>query len=495
MTKYSPEEASKIVGPSNVSTTDAILERYSGSFGPYEDGIPSGIIWPSSREEILKIMSWANQKSVPLVPVSSGPPFIRGDSAPKIENTIILDVSRMNKILRIDRRNKVVMIEPGVTYGTLLKEAKKEGLLPLMPLLPKENKSVLAANLDREPIIIPRFHWDSSDPLLCTEIIFGTGDLFRTGAAAGPGSIEEQWASGQAQKNPMGPSQFDPYKIIQGSQGTIGVVTWITMKCETIPDFHNVYLAGGDDIRDFQNLSYILLKRRLPEEHLILNSTALATALKFTPSEINQLKEQMPSWILVIGVAGRGILAEDEFNYRLEDTMEIANQNQVALLDKIGTIKSSDIAEILNTPCKSPYWKLRLKGGCREILFTSTLDKVPDLVDVFIKEAERVGYPTNEISVYIQPIVHGTSTHCSLDIYFDPANSAEAELVNQLQISGSKRLLEAGAFFSRPYGPFTDTVFEHTSSEIRSAMWHVKDIFDPSHILNPGTLCFKEGSK
>jgi hypothetical protein len=42
---------------------------------------------------------------------------------------------------------------------------------------------------------MPKYHWDIGDPLACVEVIFGTGDMFRTGAAAGPGSLEEQWAA------------------------------------------------------------------------------------------------------------------------------------------------------------------------------------------------------------------------------------------------------------------------------------------------------------
>ncbi len=70
--------------------------------------------------------------------------------------------------------------------------------------------------------MIPKYHWDTTDPMLCTEIVFGTGDIFRTGSAAGPGSLKEQWAHGGAQKNPMGPAQTDFARIVQGSQGPWG---------------------------------------------------------------------------------------------------------------------------------------------------------------------------------------------------------------------------------------------------------------------------------
>ena len=47
--------------------------------------------------------------------------------------------------------------------------------------------------LEREPVTMPKYQWDISDPLACTQVFFGTGDEFRTGQAAGPGTIKEQW--------------------------------------------------------------------------------------------------------------------------------------------------------------------------------------------------------------------------------------------------------------------------------------------------------------
>jgi len=113
----------------------------------------------------------------------------------------------MDRIPHINRRNKVAIIEPGVRFGTLQAEAKKRGMKALLPLLPRASKSVVASCLEREPITIPKYHWDMTDPMLCVEVVFGTGDTFRTGGAAGPGSLEEQWKSGASQKNPMGPAQ------------------------------------------------------------------------------------------------------------------------------------------------------------------------------------------------------------------------------------------------------------------------------------------------
>ncbi len=474
-------EVAKIVGDDRVTNKQEILEKYSGL-------IPTSlVVWPMSTDEVVKIVTWANSNSVALIPVSSGRPTRRGSSLPKVKNAVIVDLSRMNKIIRVDTKNKVVMVEPGVTFEQLVPELRKNGLRPLMPLLPKASKSVLASCLDREATTIPRFHWDISDPLLCTETVFGSGDTLRTGSAAGPGTLEEQWASGQAQKNPQGPSQFDPFRIVQGSQGTIGITTWISMKCELLPQLHNFYLAGANSLHQLEAFNYSLLRRRLVDEHFLMNSVAFSTALG--------AKKKIPNWVLVLGLSGHGILAQEELEYRTSDTMDIAEEMKVKLTRSLGDVRAEDVKSILERPIEAPYWKYVPWGDCQEVIFMTTLDRVDHLYSVFSEVANTIGFPKEKIGAYIQPVVQGVTTHCTFDLYYDPKNDEEVASVNTLLDKGQLKLLDEGAFFSRPYGSITAAVFEKSSPEMVKALHSVKRIFDPNNVLNPGSLCFKEVSK
>ncbi|MDH4213318.1 MAG: FAD-binding oxidoreductase [Candidatus Thorarchaeota archaeon] len=467
-----------IVGRDDVSDNDDVLSKYSGKT------IPSLVVWPKTTDEIARIVRWANLKKISLLVRSSSGPRLRGDWFPKVENTIILDLSKMDRILRIDPLNKVVMIEPGVTYGKLLKELTRKGLRPAIPFIPEASKSVLSACLDREPTIMPRFHWDSSDPLLCTETVFGTGDVLRTGAAAGPGSLEEQWASGQAQKNPQGPSQFDPFRLVQGAQGTIGIVTWISMKCEQLPEHHKLYLAGSDNLNDFMDFNYAVLRRRLADEHFMLNKVNFEAAIASA--------NDIPEWVLVIGVSGHGMIAEEELEYRTGDIMDIARETNIILHDSLGKIKGTDILTLLNKPSDVAYWKLQVYGECHEIFFLTTLDRAKEFYEVFQNTANTVGFPIDQIGAYIQPLAQGTNTHVGLDLFYSPEDKELVEKMISLSSMGQAQLLNRGAYFSRPYGFIVDAVFKHASSSTLSAMRRVKQIFDPSNILNPGALCFKE---
>ena len=94
-------EVAKIVGDDRVSNKQEVLEKYSGLISP------SLVVWPMSTDEVGRIVTWANSNSIALIPVSSGRPTHRGSSLPKVNNAVIVDLSRMNKIIRVDAKNKV----------------------------------------------------------------------------------------------------------------------------------------------------------------------------------------------------------------------------------------------------------------------------------------------------------------------------------------------------------------------------------------------------
>jgi FAD/FMN-containing dehydrogenase len=71
---------------------------------------------------------------------------------------------------------------------------------------------------------------------------------------------------------------------------------------------------------------------------------------------------------------------------------------------------------------------------------------------------------------------------------FDPADKSAAEKVSRLESEGAHELYKSGAFFSRPYGPWAKFAFGE--EQTIKALKHVKQIFDPNGIMNPGKLCY-----
>jgi FAD/FMN-containing dehydrogenase len=478
-----------IAGADRVSDDAGDLAGYE-SAGMTGGGKPLLLVRPSDASQVRTLVKLANETGVNLVFSSSGPPRFRGDTVPSGE-AVIVDLSGMDRVLRVDRRNKVALVEPGATFDRLKTEAEKAGLRALMPLLPRGSKSVLASYLEREPITIPRYHWDMTDPLLCTELVFGTGDLFRTGSAAGPGSLEQQWERGLAQKNPMGPAQTDFVRIVQGSQGTMAAVTWATVKLELKPSMHRLYFVPTDRLERLVDFSYRALRPKLAEEFFVLNSFALATVIAEDPESIPELAARQAPYTLVYCVSGFEYLPEERVAYQEHDLGEIAKATGLKSAREVPGATSRRMQEIIGDPSHEPYFKTRARGAFLDIFFLTTLDRAPSFVAVMEGAACDRGYPVGELGVYIQPIQHGRSCHLEFNLYYDPDDRVEAERARALHSDASRALSEAGAFFSRPYGDWADLAYARCPDTVE-ALRKVKQMLDPEGVLNRGKLCFKE---
>ncbi|MFX1387851.1 MAG: FAD-dependent oxidoreductase [Promethearchaeota archaeon] len=480
------KELVKICGAKNVSNKPNVLEKFSNDLSFFPKKIPKYVIWPKNRNQIQKIIKLVNSLNLSLIPVSSpSGPRHHGDTIPRNNNSIILNLSKLNKIINIDRKNRVIMIEPGVTFGDLIPLLHNKGLRILTPLHPRASKSVLTAALEREPITIPRYMWDSSDPLLCTEVFFGNGELFKTGSAAGPGSIKQQRKSGQAQVNPMGPTQFSPFRVIQGAQGSIGVVTWVTIKLELLPSIQKVYHLQSDNLENLLDFQYELLKYRLCDELLILNNLNLACLIEENPKEIQHLTTKLAKWNLIFAISGRGQLANDKISYLEGDILDIMNQKKLILSENKIIIDQNDILKFLNQADIIP-WRLRLTGGYQDIFFLTNYEKIREFTDLVEKQI------SNNLGIYIQPINQGTAYHCEFDIYFNPHDKEETLNVKENFLGTSISLMNFGAFFNRPYGLWAKEVYKRHEESTENALKKVKQIFDPNNVLNPGVLCFDD---
>jgi FAD/FMN-containing dehydrogenase len=482
-------ELVKIVGKENILDSPKTLKEYSGdySFAPHK--MPRYIVKPANIEELQGIVRWANDKHVPLVPVSSGPPHFRGDTVPGVEGSVIVDLRRMNKIIRVNHANRVAIVEPGVTFGELQAALAKEGMSAYMPLAPRSTKSVLASVLEREPILMPGVHFDSTDPMLCAEIVFGTGDKMRTGEAAGPDTLEQQWEIGKAQISPFGPTQMDPQRLISGAQGTIGIVTWISLKCRFLSEVSRAFLVTGASLDSLIQLSYKLTRIRFSGNIFILNGLNLACLLRRNPQEIAALSEKLPPWVMFVSCEGYGPLPEEKVQYLEADLKELAGSFGLKIQTAFGGVKAEELASLLAIPSHEPYWKLRLKGGFDEVFFLTTQGKTPEFSRIMAELAQQQGYPVRNIGAYIQPVTQGTSCHCEFDFYYDPANQAEAEKTRKIVTEMASQMEAGGAFFSRPYSELVKTAYRR-SGDTADMQKKVKAIFDPNGILNPGKLCF-----
>ena len=495
----------KIVGAENVIDNSITLEEYSKDQSFTPPMMPLMVVKPGNADEVQGIVKWANQTKTPLVPVSSGQPRFRGDSVPSSEGAVIVDLSGMKRIIMMDRRNRVSIVEPGVTYSELQPALAKEGLRLSMPLMPRASKSVLGSVLEREPITNPRYAWSLNEPLRCIETVMGNGEMFRTGELAGGGVstsareeaklvpieelMEKRKLTQETALYQYGPGQFNYHKLVSAAQGTMGIVTWASLRCEVLPKVQKFFLVASDDLDKIIGFAYKLLRIRFHDELMILSCSSLAAILGEGPEQISSLKKELPPWTLVLGLTGRDILAEERVEFMEKDIADIAQQFNLRLELEIPGATGEQVGDAVLNPAKELYWKLQSKGGCQDIFFLTTLNKVPEFIKTMNSLAESSNYSLSDIGVYIQPTHMGTSCHLEFSLPYDPGDEKELTMVKDLFTRASDELSKQGAFYTRPYGIWADMAYSR-NAEHMSLSKKLKGIFDPNNVLNPGKLCF-----
>jgi FAD/FMN-containing dehydrogenase len=484
------KKLAKIVGAGNVSCDRVTLAEYSRDMSFVNTVKPDYVVKPRNSDDIAKLVKLANDTQTPLVPVSSGPPHFRGDTVPGTGGAVIVDLSKMKEVIRVDRFHRVAMVEPGVTFGELIPAVEKEGLRLNMPLMPRKSKTVVGSMLEREPVVMPNYQWDISDPLACVEVVFGNGEMFRTGQAAGPGTIEEQWAAGGAQKTPYGPGPAAWYRLIQGAQGTMGIVSWASLRCELLPKLEEPFLVGSSELDRLFELVHWLIRLRLVNECLVLNNTNLAAIMtKKWPGDYPELKDSLPPWVLFFNVAGYNYFPQDRVSSQIKGISALTKRIGLEAIRAVGRVSAAEMLKMVQRPSDEPYWKLRYKGACHDIFFITTYAKLEGQVGVMYELANEFGFPASDLGIYLQPIVQGANCHCEFNLFFDPKNPSELRRVKELSTKATSSLMATGAFFSRPYDKIARMIVNRDAAYVE-ALTRVKEILDPNHVMNPGKLCF-----
>ncbi len=481
----------EIVGREEIFDDQEVIDTYSRDCSFTPPRRPQLVVKPDNAEVVHRIVRWAKDTHTPVVPVSSGPPHFNGDTIPGVDGAIILDLSRMKRIMRIDRRTRMMVIEPGITYGELQPELARHGLRLSTPLLPRANKSVIASLLERQPTTVPKYQWTLPEPLRCLGVIFGNGYDIRTGEAGESvrRTLEEQWEAGMAQMQAIGPRQVDYHRLVSAAQGSMGIVTWASIKCEILPKLHKFILIPGKNLEDLIDCAYELLRVRLGDEFFIVNNMELATIIGEEADQIKVLSANLPPFVLQIGIAGRDMLPEERLAFQETDIREIAQKSGLeAVLEVSGVSNIALMDAVLNTSGE-PYWKLKHKGAGQDIFFLTTLNKTPEFIKIMYRVAEEFQYPASDIGMYIQPQQQGVSCHCEFNIPYNPDDESEVVKVRDLTTRASEVLIKHGAFFSRPYGIWADMVYERDTTT-KTVLKKMKEIFDPNNVLNPGKLCF-----
>lgn len=469
-----------IVGEDNVFDDEASTARYGADESIYCGVTPAYVVKPADAPEIRSLIRMANDARMPVVPTSSGRHF-NGTTLPA-EGGLVIDLGRMTRIFEVDLRNRRARIEPGLPWGEFQDHLRSREMFAANPLFPHPEQSVVTSYLERQPLLNARFEY--AEPILTLEAVLPTGDLLRTGSAAAPGAPDHTVADMVC---PYGPG-LDFYRLFQGAQGTLGIVTWVNIKIEHLSAVRKTYLLPANDLPELLSVVHRTQRLMIGDECFILSRSDLAAIAGLGDFEaVKEIERSLPAWAAVIQISGTRRRPGERVAYQDRAFLDVCGDHGFQPMQETRDIFSEGLRK--PWPEARSYWKHARRGGCHDVACHLVYARVPQLLNQSAIILAEAGFGERDYGVYIQPIEYGRAYYLRLHLYHDPDSRKEREKMLELDEVLNRNLLLGGALFNTPYGRQADLTYDHAAM-YTEVLKKVKNIFDPQGIMNPGRLCF-----
>ena len=463
------KELQTIVGEENATDDQAICASYSRDqhwhFVPAKN--PAYIVRPGNKEEVRRVLIFANNEKIPVIPYSTGI-NVRGLTIPVHERSILLDLSRMNRIVEINPEMKTATVEPGVTFGMLLEKTKKYKLRPAFPDAPL-TVSVLANYYLRG--IYQTSAVDGHDHTLSYEMILPNGETIKTGSR----SLSEM----PYFRYGVGP---DFTGVFCAHPGTCGVVTELTAKLYRLYDNRKEYFVGFEDAGTPRKIIYNLMHDELAASIRLVDNQSW---LKGICGTFDYPYEKLPKFVLCVLVEG----VDGIFEAKDKLVQEYITESGGTVLEFPEEFKRTFEEESLGGAEKS-CMVFGLRGNYHCIGLYGPLTLAAEYYEVHEKTALEVGIPQDHIHFYINPIYsfHGQLCYFELDIFYDGGDLGFGEKLRNYNEKQFHRLLDLGIYgWFRPYagiiGPTADRI-----GYLADVWKKYLRILDPNEIMNRGKL-------
>lgn len=256
------ESFAAIVGAENVLSVPENLESYTTATFEQTNAV-LGVVKPSSREEVQSCVRLANSAGVSLYPVSRGRNAGYGSRAPTSDRCVILDLSRMNRILEYDEKLAYVVVEPGVSFIQLFQYLRKRDSSLYLSVTGGPGDGSIIGNI-AERGLGSGFYADRHENCCALEVVLPDGDCLSTGYARYPGARAKN-----VHRAGVGPG-LDGLFI----QSNLGIITKLTLWLMPIPEAFHTFtfsLARGEQFeRTIDALRSLLLHGLVRSTYLFL---------------------------------------------------------------------------------------------------------------------------------------------------------------------------------------------------------------------------------
>lgn len=442
-------------GEENVLTSPEDLLCYSYD-GTVLEHLPEIVVLPKTTDEVAATVKLADKYRVPIVPRGAGTNLAGGTLAD--EGGIVLSLTRMTEILEIDAINMVAVVQPGVVTGKLQAQVAKKGLY--YPPDPASLKATtLGGNVAMDaggPHALK--YGVTGDYVMGLEVVLPLGQVIRTG--------------GKAIKNVTG---YNLTQLFVGSEGTLGVVTEITLRLIPQPQSSGSVLAAFSELDDAATLvNRILTAGVTPAVIEIMDNLTVQTVEDYLQSGL----PREAAALLLIQVDGVKEAVEQE----LKTVAALCHENRATLVEVAETKEGEEA-----------LWKAR--RSISPSLTRARPNKLGEDISVPREAIPETVRRIQEISRRQDlPIVifgHISDGNLHPNILFDRRNPEEMKRVEAAVGEIFAAAVKVGGTLSGEHGigllkkPYLRLDLDPETIEV---MRTIKRALDPNNIMNPGKI-------
>src|SRR5215470_11864611 len=235
-----------------VSTAHAVREQHGKDISYHEAHLPDAVVFAESVEEVQQIVQLCARNKTPIIPFGTGTSLEGHISAPN--GGISLDVSRMNRVLQVNEADLDVVVQPGVTRKQLNEHLRATGLF--FPIDPGADASIGGMTSTRASGTNAVRYGTMRENVLALQVVTADGRLMRLGR--------------RSRKSSAG---YDLVKLFVGSEGTLGIITEITLRLYGIPESMASATCAFDDLEGAVNTVIQTIQSGIPVARIELMDT------------------------------------------------------------------------------------------------------------------------------------------------------------------------------------------------------------------------------
>ena len=451
------ESLREIVGDENVYSDKAHLRAYSydATRTYYE---PDAVVFPRDEEDVSRILTYCNHHKIPIVPRGAGSGFT-GGALPANGGIVLGFEKHMNKILEIDRENMLAIVQPGVVNKDLQRHVEAMGLF-YPPDPASEEYSTLGGNVSENAGGMRAAKYGlTKDYVMALRAVLPNGDVIR----AGKRTIKDV-------------AGYNIAGILTASEGTLAVLTELTLKLIPKPRYAKSYMGVFPDVEAAMNAVFKSLAEGANPVAMEFLDALVVRAVK------EKLGIELPeeAGALLIGDVDGNVPEELDF--------------QLEVLERSFKENGAQEFRVAEDPKeREKLWKGR-RGASPSITMygSKKLNEDISVPRSLLPEALKRIYAIGEKYGLVVPCFgHAGDGNIHVNVMVDGSDPEELEKGHKAIREIFELVVEMGGTLSGEHGiglskaEFMDLAFTPAEMEL---FHRIKHAFDPNNILNPGKM-------